>query len=186
MNGMIIKNSFILFLYIISFNLQGQNLSEKDIYIVITENLNVRNQPKLESDIVHQVHLNDTIDVKNIVNNWYQIAYIENFENILTGYVHKDYVKKITKSNGEKVKVKEEQDLGFKSGFIYYGIRSFGLLLFASFVYYNYKTRTKDARFSGGYRGKDIDFLSFIKYAFYSLIISIPIALIAGIICFFA
>ena len=183
MNNKII---YILILFVISLHAKGQDLSDKNFYIVNTENLNVRSEPNVNSNVVHQVHLNDTLNVKTLINNWYKIEYSQGLEQNIIGYVYKDFVKKTSKSNVKINEVKKEQDLGFISGFFYYGIRSFGLLLLASFGYYNYKTRIKDARFSGGYREKTMDILSFLKYAFYSLVISLPIAFIAGIICYFA
>lgn len=182
---MINKKTFLILL-LISFSLNSQDHSDSDIYVVTTENLNVRDKPISNSNIVHEVHLNDTLYVKTLVDNWCKIEYSTGFDNLLIGYVYKDYVKKVSKSNTKNEEIKKKQDLGFKSGFVYYGIRCFGLLLLASFGHYNYKTRSKDARFSGGYREKRMGTLSFIKYAFYSLIISLPIALIAGIICYFA
>jgi len=181
---MINKKTFLILLFILPLIIKSQDYSDNNVYVVNTENLNVRDEPNSNSNIVHQVQLNDTLYVKTLVNNWYKIEYSQGLDQLLIGYVYKDFVKKTSKVSNEEIK--KEQDLGFKSGFVYYGIRCFGLLLLASFGYYNYKTRIKDSRFSGGYREKTMNTLSFIKYAFYSLIISLPIALIAGIICYFA
>lgn len=183
---MINKTTFLILLFTLPLSIKSQNYSDSNIFIVNTKNLNVRDEPNSNSKIVHQVQLNDTLYVKTLVNNWYKIEYSQRLDQNLIGYVYKDFVKKSSKSNVKNKEIKKEQDLGFKSGFVHYGIRCFGLLLLASFGYYNYKTRRKDSRFSSGYSEKTMGTLTFIKYAFYSLIISLPIALIAGIICYFA
>lgn len=179
------KITFTLLLFLLTIYVKGQDLSDKNIYIVNTENLNVRDEPNLNSTVVHQVHLNDTLYVKTLENNWYKIEYSPSFDHFSIGYVHSDFVKKASQIKNTK-KVKEEEDLGFKDGFIVFGKICFVLCLVIFSLYYKYSKRTKDSRYSGGYREQEMNFGTIIKFALYSLIISLLFGLIAGIITWIA
>ncbi len=170
---------------IISLNAKGQDLSKKNVYIVNTKNLNVRSEPTVNSDVVHQVHLNDTLHVKTLENDWYQIEYSPSFDHFFIGYVYSDFVEKTAKLENTEKTVKE-QDLGFKDGFFEFGKICFIVCLAIFSLYYKYSNRIIDSRYSGGYRESEMSFGTILKYALYSLIISAIFGLIAGIITWIA
>ena len=175
----------ILLFFVISLYAKGQDLSDKNFYIVNTENLNVRSEPNENSNVVHQVHLNDTLYVKALENGWYKIEYSPSFDHFFTGYVHSDFVKKSSKLDNNK-KIRKEEDLGFKDGLLQYGKICFLICLIIFSIYYKYSNRVKDSRYSGGYRESEMSFSTILKYGLYSLIISSFFGLVAGIITWIA
>lgn len=180
------KITFTLLIFLLSIYAKGQDLSDKNIYIVNTKNLNVRGEPNLNSNVVHQVHLNDTLYVKTLEDNWYKIEYSPSFDHFSIGYVNSDYVKEITKSNKQKKQKIDNQDLGFVSGFKTFGFYCFIACMVIFSLYYKYSRRSVDGRFSGGYKEKEMGLGSLLKYGLYSAIVSLVVGLIAGIITWIA
>jgi uncharacterized protein YgiM (DUF1202 family) len=167
---------------------------ESEKYIVIANKLNVRDQPNLKSELLGQLDQGEKVIVVGKIDEWF-IINIENDENQNTekGYVHQDYLKlesqlNIDENSDTKPEIDYEKkiDRSFTEGFFYYGKR----ILFGSFLIIatidQTSKRKKDNRRTKGYKEAKVTGLMFFKYIFYSVAVSIPCSLIAGLICYFA
>jgi hypothetical protein len=139
-------------------------------YVVKAKTLNVREETNKNSKVIGQLNEKDTIKSISDNGDWIKITISEKY-----GYVNKNYLEEI-KSNETQIKS------GFKYGFTESFSTSFIITLILLLGYRSLKGRVKDGRRSKGYREYDITFKDYIVDGVYALIISLVIALVAGII----
>lgn len=145
-------------------------LAISQTYIVKAKTLNVREETNKNSKVIGQLNEKDTIKSISDNGDWIKITISEK-----AGYVNKNYLEEI-KPNETQIKS------GFKYGFTKAFSTSFIITLILLLGYRSLKGRVKDGRRSKGYREYDITFKDYIVDGIYALIISLVIALVAGII----
>lgn len=139
-------------------------------YVVKTKALNVREETNQNSSIIAKLNENDTIKAISKEGDWIKLMISEK-----EGFVNKNYVEEI-KQNEAQIKK------GFKVGFSNAFSTSFIIIIILLLGYRSVKGRVKDGRHTKGYREYDFSFQDYIVDGIYALIISLVIALVAGII----
>ena len=138
-------------------------------YVVKAKTLNVRVDTNKNSNAIAKINENDTISAISVEGDWVKIRVSDK-----QGFVNKNYLEEI-KPNEPLIKN------GFKYGFTEAFSTSFFIILIILLVYRSIKGRIKDGRRSKGYREYAFKFKDFIVDGIYAFIISIVIALVAGI-----
>lgn len=139
-------------------------------YIVKPKTLNVRAERNTNSDVIAKIYENDTIRAISVEGDWIKISISEK-----QGFVKKSFLEEI---NLNEPTTKSGFKYGFKKAFS----TSFIITLILLLGYRSFKGRVKDGRRSKGYREYDITFKDYIIDGIYAIIISLVIALIAGIL----
>lgn len=139
-------------------------------YIVKAKTLNLRAETNKNSNIIAQLKENDTINAISFEGEWVKINISEK-----QGFINKNYLEEI---NLNEPKIKSGFKYGFKKAFT----SAFIITLILFLGYRGMKGRVKDGRHSKGYRGYNFSFQDYIVDGIYALIISLVIALVAGII----
>ena len=139
-------------------------------YIVKPKTLNVRAERNTNSDVIAKIYENDTIRAISVEGDWIKISISEK-----QGFVNKSFLEEINL-------IKSTTKSGFKNGFSKAFSTSFIITLILLLGYRSFKGRVKDGRRSKGYREYDITFKDYIIDGIYAIIISLVIALIAGIL----
>lgn len=139
-------------------------------YIVKPQTLNVREERNTNSAVIEKIYENDTIRAISVEGDWIKISISEK-----QGFVNKRFLEEINL-------IKPTTKSGFKNGFSKAFSTSFIIILILLLGYRSFKGRVKDGRRSKGYREYDITFKDYIVDGIYALIISLVIALIAGIL----
>ena len=164
------KNNFKCLISILSIFIFQTISAQK--YVVQAETLNVRENEDKNSNVIAQIHKNDTITAFFKDQNWIKIN-IENSE----GFVNLKYVTEIS-----NVENKNNPDVGFVKGFKKYFIYSFIILFIFFYAYRKIKARISDNRYSSGYRDGKITFSDVLTDGIYALIIGLIFGLISGIV----
>jgi hypothetical protein len=89
--SIIIIISFILFLPLLSLS-QETNAKIK----VVTEQANIRQQPAIDSPIIHQAMQDDVLEVLDKQGEWYRVIFLQDSGEATTGFVHESLVKVIS------------------------------------------------------------------------------------------
>ena len=144
-------------------------LAISQTYIVKPKTLNVRAERSTNSDVIAKIYENDTIIAISTEGDWIKISISEK-----QGFVNKSFLEEI---NLNKPTTKSGFKYGFKKAFT----SSFIITLILFLGYRGMKGRVKDGRHSKGYRGYNFSFRDYIEDGIYALIISLVIALVAGI-----
>ena len=139
-------------------------------YIVKPKTLNVRAERNTNSDVIAKIYENDTIRAISIDGDWIKISISEK-----QGFVNKSFLEEI---NLNEPITKSGFKYGFKKAFT----SSFIITLILFLGYRGMKGRVKDGRHSKGYREYNFSYKDYIVDGIYALIISLVIALIAGIL----
>jgi hypothetical protein len=142
-------------------------------FVVQVETLNVRENKDKNSNVIAQIHKNDTIIAFFKDKNWIKIN-IENRE----GFVNLKYVTEISNIVDEN-----NINIGFVEGFKKYFIYSFILSFVLFFGYRKIKARISDSRFSSGFRDGEITFSDVLTDGIFALVIGLIFGLISGIVC---
>lgn len=142
-------------------------------YIVKPKTLNVRAERNTNSDVIAKIYENDTIRAISVEGDWIKISISEK-----QGFVNKSFLEEI---NLNKPITKSGFKYGFKKAFT----SSFIITIILFLGYRGMKGRVKDGRHSKGYREYNFSFQDYIVDGIYALIISLVIALVAGIIAWF-
>ncbi len=144
-------------------------LAISQTYIVKPKTLNVRAERSTNSDVIAKIYENDTIIAISTEGDWIKISISEK-----QGFVNKSFLEEI---NLNKPTTKSGFKYGFKKAFT----SSFIITLILFLGYRGMKGRVKDGRHSKGYREYNFSFRDYIEDGIYALIISLVIALVAGI-----
>lgn len=160
-------------------NFTGETIENSDFvpqnYFVNASSLIVRKSPDKNSEKIGKLARNEQITAIGEYDNWIQINY-----NGTYGYVNKDFLSTVSLDAEE---TSEKKDLGFIDGFkeTYLGsIIILALLFVAPEVM---QRRNPDRRFKTGIRQDKVPEFTMWKKCLLAALISLPIALIGGIIC---
>ena len=160
-------------------NFVGETIDNSDFvpqdYFIDASSLIVRKSPDKNSEKIGKLTRNEQITAIGEYGNWVQINY-----NGTYGYVNKDFLSTVSLNIEE---TSEKKDLGFKDGFkeTYFGsIIILTLLLVAPEVI---QRRNPDRRFKTGIRQDKVPEFTMWKKLILAAVISVPIALIGGVIC---
>lgn len=161
------KKIVFLFLFCLVFN--GFMYSQQ--YAIKVEKLNIRENPDKNSKVIGSYYLNDTVTVFSKDGHWLKVKL-----NNRDGFINENYVTKIIGKEDQHI------EKGFKSGFNKVFFKSFIILGIIFLMYNTYKKRIADSRYKSGYREGKISIREYLTYGLYSLIISLVIGLLNGII----
>lgn len=161
------KNKLFVFLFFMVFS----SILHSQQYSISIKKLNVREKADKTSKVIGACYINDTVSVFSKEGNWLKIK-LDNKD----GYINADYATEIKLRKNQKV------EKGFKSGFKKVFFNSFVILCLIFIMYNSYKKRIDDSRYKTGFREGKISIREYLTYGTYSLIISLTIGLISGIV----
>jgi uncharacterized protein YgiM (DUF1202 family) len=137
-------------------------------YYATGDNLNIRELPNQDAPIKGQLNKGELVKVIEINNDWAKIQY-QNTEY----YVASKFL---------SIETENKKDYGFKDGFKYTYLYSAGILIFLLTAPEILKRRVNDRRYKEGIRQDKVPETTMWKNFIIALLISLPIALIGGII----
>jgi uncharacterized protein YgiM (DUF1202 family) len=137
-------------------------------YYATGDNLNIRELPNQDAQVKGQLNKGELVKVIEINNDWAKIQY-QNTEY----YVASKFL---------SIETENKKDYGFKDGFKYTYLYSAGILIFLLTAPEILKRRVNDRRYKEGIRQDKVPETTMWKNFIIALLISLPIALIGGII----
>ena len=137
-------------------------------YYATGDNLNIRELPNQDAQVKGQLNKGELVKVIEINNDWAKIQY-QNTEY----YVASKFL---------SIETENKKDYGFKDGFKYTYLYSAGILIFLLTAPEILKRRVNDRRYKEGIRQDKVPETTMWKNFLIALVISLPIALIGGII----
>lgn len=165
-NSIFMKKLYFVVLFLLTF----PSLIAQKNYYATGDNLNIRELPNQDASIKGQLNKGEVVKVIEINNDWAKIQY-QNTQ----CYVASKFLS-IENENENK------KDYGFKDGFKYTYLYSAGILIFLLTAPEILKRRVNDRRYKEGIRQDKVPETTMWKNFIIALLISLPIALIGGII----
>ena len=159
------KKIFILILSVFYFSLV---LANETLYS-LGDNVNIREFPDKNSNIVGKLNKGDKIEVIEIGLNWTKIKF-----NGYESYVASEFL------SNEQIK---KGDIGFVEGFTKTFLYTAGILVFILTAPEVIKRKVSDRRYKAGFRQDKVPETIMWKNFLVAAIIALPIALVSGIIC---
>ena len=159
------KKIFIILLSVFHFSF----LFASEKLFSLGDNVNIREFPDKNSNIVGKINKGQKIEVLEIGLDWTKIAF-----NGKEAYVASEFV-------GEKPLAKG--DIGFGEGFGQTYIYSAGIIAVLLTLPEMLKRRVSDRRYKQGFRQDKVPELTMWKIILIASIVSLPIGLIGGLIC---
>lgn len=89
-------------------------------FYIVNSSLNLRTSPNTNSRILGNFHQGQTIHVKRISGNWAEVNISTNNNTSRTAYVHKNYIRKASKSQVDNYKSKQNSSIRNTGGIKYY------------------------------------------------------------------
>ena len=163
------KKIYFVILLLLTFS----SLIAQKNYYATGDNLNIRELPNQNAAIKGNLNKGDLVKVLEINNDWAKIQY-ENTQ----CYVASKFL-----SIDNENQTENQKDYGFKDGFKYTYLYSAGILILLLTAPEILKRRVNDRRYKEGIRQDKVPETTMWKNFIISLLISLPIALIGGIIC---
>lgn len=159
------KKGFIILLSLLHFSFLFAN----ETLFSLGDNVNVREFPDKNSNIIAKINKGQKIEVLENGLDWTKIEF-----NGAEAYVASEFVGKKPLTKG---------DIGFGEGFGKTYIYSAGIIAVLLTLPEMLKRRVSDRRFKQGFRQDKVPELIMWKNILTALIVSLPIGLIGGLIC---
>jgi hypothetical protein len=168
----IILSLFILFICKTSYSLEKMAVPKN--------NLNLRAEKSVESNILEVIKISDTVHVIEVDNQWTKVKFKD-----ISGYLATDFLTIIDNTKIPTQPKTFSEQKGFVNGFIFVFRNTFIIVFFAIGVFVLWKSRKKDGRFKKGYREGTLTQGQMLKFALIALLIAIVFGFFGGIICLF-
>lgn len=148
--------------------------NSQETYSVIGNNINIREYPNKNSNIVGKLKKGDKVEVIEIQNggfevldDWAKIKFNENEYFVVSKYLSKS----------------QNKDIGFGEGFGTTYIYSAGIIALLLTLPEVLKRRVSDRRFKQGFRQDKVPETTMWKNILIAAVVALPIGLIGGLIC---